>query len=190
MAYTLTGKKNGVIRFTEAETGTITKESLSTSNKITDNPIEDGSNINDHVFNNPDQFSITGTAIGNAGEIKSKLDAMKEKGDIITYSGRIRIDNLVIQNWSPAYDSKNKNGFEFTVSFKKIKISTSEYVEMGAVPLMSRQDKAPGVKADGLKTTVSTQISTSAYADYVNQYNSKPANNAITKNNPSYNGVR
>jgi hypothetical protein len=197
MAYTLTGRKCGTVRFTETETGTVTRETLSASTKITDNPIEDGSNINDHVFNNPDQFSISGAAIGNAGEIQSKLNGMKEQGDIITYSGRIRIDSLVIQSWSPSYDSKNKNGFGFTVSFKKVKVSTSEYVEMGAVPLRSRQDNGKSessintaaVKSDGLKTTVSASISTSAYMDYVNQYNSKPASSSGISGNPSYNGV-
>ena len=196
MAYTLTGRKYGTIRFIETETGTVTKETLSASNKITDNPIEDGSNINDHVFNNPDQFSITGIAVGSANDIKSKLDIMKEKADVITYAGRIRIDNLVIQSYTPDYTSKNKNGFGFSVSFKKVKISASEYTAMGAAPLMSRQDagksdmNTSAVKADGLKTTVSTSISTSAYTNYVNRYNSKPASPGMqNRTNPSYSGV-
>ena len=208
MAYTLTGKKCGVIRFVETENGTITKESLSTSTKITDNPIEDGSSITDHVFNNPDQFSISGVAIGKSNDIQSRLNAMIAKGDIITYAGRIRVDNLVIQSFTPDYSYQNKNGFGFSISFKKVKISTSEYVEMGAAPLMSKQDAGKSgstgstaaktasktdsaVKADGLKTTVSTTISTSAYTDYVNKYNSKPASSTgpASRNTPSYTGI-
>jgi len=198
MAYTLTGEKCGTIRFMP-DNGTITKESLPMSVKITSNPIEDGSEINDHAFNSPDQFSISGTVIGSENDVNEKLKAMTEKHDKITYSGRIRVDSLVIQNYTPAYSSKNKNGFEFSVSFLKIKTVTAEYVEMGAVPLMSKQDagksastvNASAVKADGLKTTVSASISTSAYSDYVNQYNSKPASDsgAASRATPSYTGI-
>lgn len=47
-------------------------------------------------------------------------------------------------------------------------------------------------RSDGLKTTVSANISASAYAQYVNGYNSKQSSSSgpATRQTPSYSGVR
>ena len=49
MAYTLTGRKGGTVRFVPFQTGVVEKESESYSSSVTSNPIEAGSEINDHV---------------------------------------------------------------------------------------------------------------------------------------------
>ena len=49
MAYTLTGRKSGTVRFNPMQTGVVEKESESYSSTVTSNPIENGSTINDHV---------------------------------------------------------------------------------------------------------------------------------------------
>ena len=49
MAYTLTGRKGGTVRFVPFENGVVEKESESYSSSVTSNPVEDGADINDHV---------------------------------------------------------------------------------------------------------------------------------------------
>ena len=95
--YTLTGQKCGTVRFW-SDAGIITKESLTRSSTITDNPVEGGSNINDHVFRNAQQFTLTGVAVSQLAY--GKLEQMWQQGDILTYMGTVRIDMLVIQNLS------------------------------------------------------------------------------------------
>ena len=51
MAYTLTGRKGGTVRFVPFENGVVEKESESYSSSVTSNPVEDGADINDHVNN-------------------------------------------------------------------------------------------------------------------------------------------
>ena len=46
MAYTLTGRKSGTVRFEPRSTGVIEKESESYSSSVTSNPIENGAEIN------------------------------------------------------------------------------------------------------------------------------------------------
>ena len=48
LGYRLTGEKCGSIRF-EPDTGTINKEGITMSSKMTENAIEDGSSLNDHT---------------------------------------------------------------------------------------------------------------------------------------------
>ena len=64
MAYTITGRKSGSVRFEPDTIGNIQSEAVSMSSKVTSNPIENGADINDHVVKDPVKFSISGTIIG------------------------------------------------------------------------------------------------------------------------------
>ncbi len=198
--YTLTGQKCGTVRF-QSDVGIITKESLTRSSSITDNPVEGGSNINDHVFRNAQQFSLTGVAVSQSAY--SKLEQMWQKGDVLTYTGAVRIDMLVIQNLVQNFDKSNANGFGFTITLKKVQIVSSK--QAATSTMMSNQDagkaqessssgtsQTAAISADGLKTTVSETISSSAYMTYVNSYSSKaqPSAGPSSRVTPSYNGLR
>ena len=184
--YTLVGAKCGTVRFS-SEIGVVNKEVVSRSSNITDNPVEGGGSISDHVFRQPRTFQLTGTVADGAAAI-SVLDAMWKKGDILTYTGRNCIANLVIQQFQSTHAADNRKGFSFTATLKQITIGTSE--ASGTAQMMSAQDTASSskgtksssqtskTKADGLKTTTSEMISSSAYSKYVNTYNSKPASSA------------
>ena len=67
MAYTLTGRKGGTVRFVPFQTGVVEKESESYSSSVTSNPIEAGSEINDHVNNAAGTLNISGTIVGGDG---------------------------------------------------------------------------------------------------------------------------
>ncbi|OPZ65887.1 MAG: hypothetical protein BWY85_00246 [Firmicutes bacterium ADurb.Bin506] len=198
MAYTITGRKSGTVRFEPSSTGNIQTEQVSMSSKVTSNPIESGSDINDHVVKDPARFTISGVIIGGQ-QAQSTLQNMRERRDIVTYTGRNRIGNLVITNLTFDASAKNAKGCSFKVTFQQVNISSAEVVEVGAYPMMSQQDagKSSGSQtkattADGLKTTVSSTISSSAYADYVNSYNNKPASSPgpATRATASYNGIQ
>lgn len=192
--YTLEGRKCGTIRFEPTTTGVVNSEDVTRSSTITDNPVEGGSNIQDHVFHQQLSFQISGVAINGADTI-SALQKMWKSGDIITYTGRNRIENLVIQQLRSTHDAAHKTGFSFTATLKQITLGSSEgsgtstMVEQdtaAAASLPASTSKAvqktssqtAKTRADGLKTTVSTSISASAYASYVDSFNSKPDSSA------------
>ena len=95
--YTLVGQKCGTVLLDPRTTGVVNSEAVSRQSTITDNPVEGGGNIQDHVFCQPLTIQLQGTAINGADTIAA-LSAMWKKGDILTYTGRNRISNLVIQN--------------------------------------------------------------------------------------------
>ena len=198
-----------MVRFEPLTTGVVTSESVSRSSTITDNPIEGGSNIQDHVFTQPVSFQISGTAINGADTIAA-LQRMWKTGDILVYTGRNRIENLVIQQLQSTHDAKHRSGFSFSATLKQVTLGSS--VDSGTASTMAGLDAAASVtqpkpttkaaqktasqttktKADGLKTTVSTTISSSAYASYVNSFNSKPKSSAgpTSRATPSNTGRR
>lgn len=194
MAYTLEGRKCGTIRFVP-DAGTIQNESLNMSSKVTSYPIEDGSNINDHVVKEQSQFTVSGVIVGGASQ-EEALKEMREKRDIITYTGRRRLADLVITSLTFDTNSKNKNGCGFKATFQQVRITSAEYVDTGAAPLMSQQDagkgKAKKTSQEGLKTTLSDKISNDAYVkDTLYNYNNKQAPSAgpSQRSTPSYNGI-
>lgn len=196
MSYTLTGLTAGTVKFNSG-TGTITQEVLTKSSKMTSNAIEYGSSIEDHVYLNPDQLQITGVVVKNHNIFKERLETMHKQRDLVTYTGKIRVSNYVIINLQIKNSSSNKKGFQFTATLQKANIVSGQYVELGQTALMSQQDagkkkgdtQATAVKAAGLKTTVSQQISQSSYAAYVNSYSGKSSSGPSQRKTASHNGV-
>ena len=90
MAYTLTGEKCGTVRLDPSTTGLVVTESVQRSSKVTTNPIESGSDINDHVVNDPIKFTLTGIKINGDGQA-AILRRMWKENDILEYVGRISI---------------------------------------------------------------------------------------------------
>ena len=192
MAYTLTGKKCGVVRLDPRKTGIVSAESAQYSSKATSNPIENGSNINDHVVRDPEKYTLVGVTIGGSASTDT-LKRMWKEGDILEYTGRIRISSCVIISMKQDISAKNKTGVSFPIPLQVVNITSAGYVASGE-QLMSAQDADTGesaapmnnttrssgtnqkkaTTADGLKTTTAQSISSSAYARYVQSYASKP----------------
>lgn len=199
MAYTITGRKCGTVRFEPKTVGNIQTEQVSMSSKVTSNPIESGGDINDHVIKDPMKFTISGVIIGGQ-QAQSTLQNMRERRDIVSYTGRNRVSNLAITSLTFDASAKNAKGCSFKATFQQVNISSAEVVEVGAYPTMTQQDSGKSssnptqtkkTSSDGLKTTVSSTISSSAYAQYVSSYDSKPASSSgpASRATPSYNGT-
>lgn len=139
MAYTLTGRKGGTVRFMPMQSGVVEKESESYSSSVTSNPIENGSSINDHVNNEAGTFTISGTIVGGEGAINA-LKAMRDARDIMTYTGVSRVTNLVFTSLKFDRSYKNKNGAAFSATFKRIQTTSPEYVPAGESLPMTSQD--------------------------------------------------
>ena len=203
--YTFVGRKCGTVRFIPS-IGTVNGETVNRTSTVTDNPIENGSSISDHVFTQPRTFNVQGTVVDGAATIAA-LDAMWKKRDIITYTGRNQIGNLVIQSLKSDRVPKNRKGFNFTATIKQVTIGTAD--DSGTSAMMTAQDKAAAsssgsggsggrsasqttaTRADGLKTTVSTKISSSAYSQYVASYNKKSSSSGpSSRSTPSNSGRR
>jgi len=181
VAYTITGRKCGAVRF--EQTSAIKDTSKGRSSQVTSNPVEDGTEIQDHHVNQPWQFSFNGVTVGGT-EAFNRLEKMQEQHDLLTYAGKYRINNLVITNLQRTDNKDNAEGCAFTAAFQQVQIGSAEYVKAGEVPMMSAQDagvpkaapasQTSATKSEGLVTTSSTKLTDTAYLDYVNSYDVKP----------------
>lgn len=194
--YQIVGKKCGTVSF-QSRAGTIKSESLTSSSKMTSNAVEGGSSIEDHVHLNPDQMQIAGVIVKNADRYQDALNRMSKTRDLVSYYGRIKLEDCIIISLKINILPDNMNGFSFTATLQKANIVSAQYVEMGEVKLMSQQDKSSkksttqtsSTKAAGLKTTTSKNISQSSYAAYVNSYNTSSSSGPTQRTSQSYNGL-
>lgn len=195
MAYTLTGRRGGTVRFVPLQNGVVEKESESYSSAVTSNPIENGSSINDHVNNEAGTFSISGTIIGGEGAVNA-LKAMRDARDILTYAGVSRVTNLVFTSLKFDRSSKNKNGASFSATFKRIQTTAPEYVPMGELLPMTSQDMG---KSDdpqlaktanaGMNTVYLQSVSTESQERYVAAYTQPSSSAPLTRVTGSYSGL-
>ena len=189
MAYTLTGRKGGTVRFVPFENGVVEKESESYSSSVTSNPVEDGADINDHVNNAAGQLTISGTIVGGDSAINA-LKAMRESRDIITYTGVTRMTNLVFTSLKFDRSYKNRNGASFSATLKQVRLVSSEFVPMDSEVLMSSQDQQLAKTASMGMTTASLQSVSSASAErYREAYDTPSSSAPLTRSTGSYDGL-
>lgn len=195
MAYTLAGRKGGTVRFEPLENGIVEKESESYSSSVTSNPIEDGSDINDHVNNAAGTLNISGVIIGGEGAVNA-LKAMRDSRDVMTYIGATRMSNLVFTSLKFDRSYKNKNGASFSATLKQIKTTAPEYVPMGVEVSMTSQDTGKSSNAQLKKTasagmiTVSSQsVSSSSSQKHAAAYRNTSSGAPMTRITGGYSGL-
>lgn len=124
----------------------------------TDQPVEDGIAISDHVQRKPRAMSITGYIVGSdAAQIRQNLISLSDKGEIVQFMGRNLFSGVIV-SFSSKHDYKVANGFSFSLSLKEIRIAKSSYVETlplpikaAAAPVISSGRKQTKSKAKGKK---------------------------------------
>ena len=195
MAYTLTGRKSGTVRFNPMQTGVVETESESYRSTDTSNPIENGSTINDHVNNDAGSFSISGTIVGGEGAINA-LKAMRDSRDIITYIGVSRVTNLVFTSLKFDRSYKNKNGAAFSATFKRVQTTSPEYIPAGESLPMTSQDAGKFDDAQLAKTanagltTVSLQsVSPASLERHTAAYSLPSSTAPMTRLTGGYSGL-
>ena len=152
MAYTLTGKKSGTVRFESHSTGVVEKESESYSSSVTSNPIEEGAELNDHVNNAAGTISISGTIIGGDVAVNA-LKAIRAKRELITYLGVTRLSNLVFTSLKFERSYKNRNGVAFSATLQQVQTAASEFVPMGTELSITSQDAGKSADRQLAKTS-------------------------------------
>lgn len=107
---------------------------------ITDNPVESGQDVSDHVKQEPSIIDITGIMVGNDAASKlSKLKKYQKEGKLLPYIGRNHYANMAIETIDRSHSRGVKNGFEFNISLKSVRIATAKTVEIAVVSPVTKK---------------------------------------------------
>jgi len=102
---------------------------------VSQHPIEDGNSVADHVERKPLVLSISGVVTGpDAASRLTKLEDMQKKGQLLTYTNRVRYDNMVIESFGTEHGKEVANGFLFSMTLVRVRIMQSSPVKGMALP--------------------------------------------------------
>jgi len=181
--------ESGAITF--EKTGIITGEDVQFSNKATSNPVEGGGVITDHAVADPVKVSISGV-VNSEDEYKA-LEAMAQTQELLSYRGDEAFDDLLILNLQRTRAPNNSTGYGFKISFQRMTITTTAFVDIEA-PTMSQQDAGAPRSGQTQRTTRQatqngTTTTNSAYTAYVAGFNGSTNSSVGSgRSNPGYAG--
>jgi LysM repeat protein len=106
-------------------------ENLTCDTEITQHPTEKGLPLTDSIRVKPKTLSISGKIVDSgsltARDIISKIENLRTKGSLITYSGRNAVGNFQIQNFNTTYSNSTWGGAEFDMDMVEVRIAKSAY---------------------------------------------------------------
>jgi CRISPR/Cas system-associated endonuclease Cas1 len=107
--------------------------------KTTDQPVEEGVDIVDHVQAQPKRMEITGVVTGSDASMSLKrLEAYQTNGTMVQYTGRNGFTDVIIESFNSVHDATNKGAFNFTITLKQIRIASAAAVVRLKIPQKAR----------------------------------------------------
>jgi len=141
----------------EVELNVVESEKPDYSNDITDNPVESGVAVSDHVRPKPLSFTISGTVAGaDAGAKVETLRQYSVTGQLLRYVGRNIFENMVIETLSTTHDVEVKKGFKFEIDLKQVRIAEKREIQYTGTDPVTGADISPAVTPKGNKGTQQT----------------------------------
>lgn len=135
---------------------TVESEDPSYEVDITEQPVEKGIALTDHVQRKARTMSLSGYVVGDdAAEIRAYLIACQDAGSIVEYDGRNYFVGL-LTGLQTKHDASIANGFSFSATLQEVQVAESSYVETLPDPI--RAQAAP-IISSGRKQTKSTTSS-------------------------------
>lgn len=128
------------------------QDSRSPSVTITQNPVETGKPLTDHVQVNPDTFTVSGFLMDpNAQKNYDNLVGYMKKGTQVTYTGRTIAKNVLISDIPATYAGDIANGIGISITLTEVRIAKT--------PLIKKQTtkQNSGKKATVKKSSASTK---------------------------------
>lgn len=117
---------------------TVQSESPDFPVTATEQPVEKGINLVDHVQAQARTLSLSGVISGpNAAKTRAYLITAKDKGQIVKYVGRNAFTGIITGLSTPT-DYTTADGMTFTMELREIRISTSSYVDTLPPPIKAQ----------------------------------------------------
>lgn len=154
-------------------------EDVSKKVESTSHPVEKGIEITDTIRRQATVLSLSGyivdTGSVKASAIETKINQLKDKGSLITYTGRNVFSNMQIQSFDTSYPNTVWGGCKFSMELKEVRIAKSAYTEK----------KATKAKANTTKPVTSLKAGDTVIFKGGNVYVSSDAKKAAAKRNKS-----
>jgi hypothetical protein len=120
---------------------TVESEEPSYDIDITEQPVEDGLDLMDHVRPKAKTMNISGVIVGdNAAQIRQNILNLLQAGSIVEYMGRNSFFG-VLTGFRSTHNHQIANGFSFSATLKEVRIAKTSTVQTLSPPV--RAEAAP-----------------------------------------------
>lgn len=109
----------------------VVNEQVTSGVDSTSHSVEKGLDITDTIRVKPKELSLSGK-IANAGNMKapeiiSKIEKLMNKGSLIKYRGRRKLNKMQIQSFNHSHPYTNSGGCDFDMVLKQVRIAEPAY---------------------------------------------------------------
>lgn len=142
----------------------VSEEENQTSIQASEHSVEQGESLTDHVRPDAETISVSGVISGrNHKSIVSLIKGWEKSGKAVRYSGRTKLTQCLISDFSPSYSKDIENGCGFSMTLRKVRVAKPAYVApettqatetkpladagMQSVEVNNQQDQYHAVKA-------------------------------------------
>jgi hypothetical protein len=120
-------------------------EISSSSHQVTDHPVEDGSNISDHIIKDPEELQIDGLITNTPSSLVDALSASSTRAEdaydelktlqenqepVSVFTSKREYENMVITRLARTRNSGVGEAVQFSISLREIKTVQSEVAEV------------------------------------------------------------
>ncbi|NQX67984.1 hypothetical protein HQN90_17825 [Paenibacillus alba] len=117
---------------------TVESEDPSSEVEATDQPVEEGIDVTDHIRPKPRTMNISGVIVGEtAAQTRETILKLQTTGSMIEFVGRNYFQGVITQ-FQSTHDYKVANGLSFTATLKEIRVARSSYVETLPAPIRAQ----------------------------------------------------
>lgn len=130
------------------EIDVVESERVNNRVEVTEKPVEKGQDVSDHVKPKPVTIDLIGAVVGDdASDKLQKLKKYQKDGELLEYIGRNAYNNMVIEDIGTAHEVQIRNGYEFNIKLKHVRIATAKEVEIKVNnPVTKEPDKKTAIK--------------------------------------------
>lgn len=107
----------------------VSEEENPTSIQASEHSVEQGEDLTDHVRPEAETITLSGVISGrNHKSIVSLIKGWEKSGKAVRYSGRTKLTQCLVSDFSPSYSKDIENGCSFTMTLRKVRIARPAYV--------------------------------------------------------------
>lgn len=118
----------------EVELNIVSSERLRHSAETSDKPIENGQDISDHTKTLAPTLDLVGAVMGkDASQKLEKLKKYQRESTLVKYIHRNEYHEMFILDIGTNHEVQIRNGYEFNITLKQIKVSKAKSVELNVV---------------------------------------------------------
>lgn len=165
------------------EIDVFSEETITLDNEVTDNPVESGESVTDHVYNRPVVVRVRGTVanatngfglsgFGLAGDRRQdayeklrELHRLRETVDVVT--GLEVFTGMQLKTLEIPRDILNSAGLTFTAEFWQIRIVDSQRVDIGITAAPEAEDIAASENNAGRQSSPAATTEDAARAESI-----------------------